>query len=31
MIDHRTTGMIDDAIHEIVEHDFLELELATRD
>jgi hypothetical protein len=31
MIDHRTVDMIDGAVHEIMEHAFQDLELATRD
>jgi len=30
MIDHWTADMLDGTVHEIVEHNFQELELATR-
>jgi len=30
MIDHWTADMLDDTVHEILEHNFKELELATR-
>jgi hypothetical protein len=31
LIYHRIANMIDGTVHEIVEHDFQELKLATRD